>query len=64
MEPGTGAADNAAGVAVSMEAVRILKALGVKPRRTIRVVLWSAEEKGWLGSKRLRGSSTSVTSRR
>ena len=49
--PGTGAADNAAGVAVSMEAVRILKALGVRPRRTIRVVLWSAEEKGWLGSR-------------
>jgi carboxypeptidase Q len=49
--PGTGAADNAAGVAVSMEAVRILKALGVKPRRTIRIVLWSAEEKGWIGSK-------------
>ena len=49
--PGTGAADNAAGVAVSMEAVRILKALGVRPRRTIRVVLWSAEEKGWVGSK-------------
>ncbi len=49
--PGTGAADNAAGVAVSMEAVRILKALGVKPRRTIRVVLWSAEEKGWVGSR-------------
>ena len=49
--PGTGAADNGAGVAVSMEAVRILKALGVKPRRTIRVVLWSAEEKGWLGSR-------------
>ena len=48
---GTGAADNAAGCAVSMEAVRILQALGVKPRRTIRVVLWSAEEKGWLGSK-------------
>jgi hypothetical protein len=49
--PGTGAADNAAGVAVSMEAARILKALGVRPRRTIRVVLWSAEEKGWLGSR-------------
>jgi hypothetical protein len=49
--PGTGAADNAAGVAVSMEAVRILRTLGVKPRRTIRVVLWSAEEKGWVGSK-------------
>ncbi len=49
--PGTGAADNAAGVAVNMEAVRILQKLGLKPRRTIRVVLWSAEEKGWLGSK-------------
>jgi hypothetical protein len=49
--PGTGAADNAAGCAVSMEAVRILKALGVQPRRTIRVALWSAEEKGWVGSR-------------
>jgi len=49
--PGTGAADNAAGCAVCMEAVRILQELGVKPRRTIRIVLWSAEEKGWLGSK-------------
>jgi hypothetical protein len=49
--PGTGAADDAAGCAVSLEAVRILRALGVKPRRTIRVVLWSAEEKGWVGSK-------------
>ena len=49
--PGTGAADNAAGVAVSMEAVRILNAIGARPRRTIRVVLWGAEEKGWVGSK-------------
>jgi hypothetical protein len=49
--PGTGAADNASGCAVSLEAVRILEALGVRPRRTIRVVLWSAEEKGWIGSK-------------
>jgi len=49
--PGTGAADDAAGCAVALEAARILKALGVKPRRTIRVVLWSAEEKGWVGSK-------------
>jgi hypothetical protein len=49
--PGTGAADNAAGCAVCMEAVRILQALGLKPRRTIRVVLWGAEEKGWVGSK-------------
>jgi len=49
--PGTGAADNAAGCAVCMEAVRILKELEIKPRRTIRIVLWSAEEKGWVGSK-------------
>jgi len=49
--PGTGAADDAAGCAVTLEAVRILQALKVKPRRTIRVVLWSAEEKGWVGSK-------------
>ena len=47
----TGATDNAAGVAVMMEAVRILKALGVKPRRTIRVALWGGEEEGLLGSK-------------
>lgn len=49
--PGTGAADNGAGCAVCMEAVRILQTLGLKPRRTIRVVLWGAEEKGWVGSK-------------
>jgi len=48
---GTGATDNAAGVAVVMEAARILKALGVKPRRTIRVALWSGEEQGLLGSR-------------
>lgn len=46
----SGATDNAAGVAVMMEAVRILKALGVKPRRTIRIALWSGEEQGLLGS--------------
>ena len=49
--PGTGAADNGAGCAVCMEAVRILQALDLKPRRTVRVVLWGAEEKGWVGSK-------------
>jgi hypothetical protein len=49
--PGTGAADNAAGCAVNMEAVRILKTLDIKPLRTIRIILWSAEEKGWVGSK-------------
>ena len=48
---GTGATDNAAGVAMAMEAVRILTALGVQPRRTIRVVLWSGEEQGLLGSR-------------
>jgi hypothetical protein len=48
---GTGATDNAAGVAVAMEAVRILQALGVRPRRTIRIALWSGEEQGLLGSE-------------
>ncbi|MDQ3712227.1 MAG: M20/M25/M40 family metallo-hydrolase [Acidobacteriota bacterium] len=47
----TGATDNAAGVAVAMEAVRILQTLGLKPRRTIRVGLWSGEEQGLLGSR-------------
>jgi carboxypeptidase Q len=48
---GTGATDNGAGTVVAMEAVRILKALGVKPRRTIRIVLWTGEEQGLFGSK-------------
>jgi len=48
---GTGATDNAAGVAVAMEAVRIIKALGLQPRRTIRVALWSGEEQGLFGSR-------------
>ncbi|MGC2237283.1 MAG: M20/M25/M40 family metallo-hydrolase [Pyrinomonadaceae bacterium] len=47
----TGATDNAIGCAVMMEAVRILKAIGVKPRRTVRVALWSGEEQGLLGSQ-------------
>lgn len=47
----TGATDNAIGAAVMMEAARILQTLGVKPRRTIRVALWAAEEQGLLGSK-------------
>ncbi|MCC8362431.1 M20/M25/M40 family metallo-hydrolase [Lysobacter sp. A6] len=47
---GTGAADNGAGVAVMMEAMRILKAAGAKPDRTIRVALWTGEEQGLLGS--------------
>jgi len=48
---GTGATDNAAGSVVAMEAMRILKALGVKPRRTIRIALWSGEEQGLYGSQ-------------
>lgn len=47
---GTGATDNAAGVAVAMEAMRIIQALGLKPRRTIRIGLWSGEEQGLFGS--------------
>lgn len=47
---GTGATDNAAGCSVMMEAVRILKALNLKPARTIRIALWSGEEQGLLGS--------------
>jgi hypothetical protein len=48
---GTGATDNGAGCAVGMEAVRILQALGLKPRRTIRIALWSGEEQRLLGSR-------------
>jgi carboxypeptidase Q len=48
---GTGATDNAAGVSVAMEAVRILKALDLKPRRTIRIGLWTGEEQGLYGSR-------------
>lgn len=47
---GDGAADNAAGSAVVMEAARILAATGVRPKRTIRFALWNAEEEGLLGS--------------
>jgi carboxypeptidase Q len=46
----TGATDNAIGCAVMMEAARILQAIGVRPRRTIRVALWGGEEQGLLGS--------------
>ena len=48
---GTGATDNGAGSIVMMEAIRILKALDIKPRRTIRIGLWSGEEEGLLGSQ-------------
>jgi len=48
---GTGATDNGAGISVAMEAVRILEALELKPRRTIRIGLWTGEEQGMLGSR-------------
>src|SRR5512143_3441624 len=49
--PGTGATDDGAGSAVMMEALRILKAVDARPRRTIRVGLWGGEEQGFLGSR-------------
>jgi len=48
---GTGATDNGIGCAIMMEAARILQTVGAKPRRTIRVALWSGEEQGLLGSQ-------------
>ena len=51
-EPGgTGATDNASGCAIVMEAMRLLQAAGLEPRRTIRAALWGAEETGLLGSR-------------
>jgi carboxypeptidase Q len=50
-QAGTGATDNGAGSAVALEAVRILQTLGIKPRRTIRIGLWTGEEEGLLGSR-------------
>ncbi len=47
---GTGATDNGAGCAVAMEAVRILQSIGARPRRTIRVALWTGEEQDYFGS--------------
>ena len=47
----TGATDNAAGVAAMMEAMRILQAVGARPRRTVRLALWGGEEQGLLGSR-------------
>jgi len=64
---GTGATDNGAGVAATMEAVRILQALKLEPRRTVRIALWTGEEQGLLGSKayvaQQFGYYTNVTSR-
>jgi hypothetical protein len=51
MHTGKGATDNAAGVAVVMEAARILRALGLPMRRTVRLGLWTGEEQGLLGSR-------------
>jgi Zn-dependent M28 family amino/carboxypeptidase len=48
---GAGATDNGAGSVIMMEAMRILQALDVQPRRTIRIALWSGEEQGLLGSR-------------
>ena len=48
---GTGATDNAAGSAAMLEAVRVIKASGLKPKRTIRIALWTGEEQGLLGSR-------------
>jgi carboxypeptidase Q len=48
---GTGAVDDAAGCAVVMEAMRILKAMGVRPKRTIRAAFWTGEEEGFFGSR-------------
>jgi len=48
---GTGASDNADGSAAVLEAMRILKSVGARPKRTIRVALWGGEEEGLLGSK-------------
>jgi hypothetical protein len=48
--PATGATDNGAGSAMALEAIRLLKTVGAKPRRTIRVALWSGEEEGLYGS--------------
>ena len=50
-QAGTGSTDNAAGSSVMMEVMRILKTIGVQPKRTIRIGLWSGEEQGLLGSK-------------
>ena len=47
----TGAADNASGCIVMMEAMRIIKALGIQPKRTIRIALWGGEEQGLYGSR-------------
>jgi Zn-dependent M28 family amino/carboxypeptidase len=49
--PATGTTDNGIGSSIAIEAVRILKASGLKPRRTVRIGLWTGEEEGLLGSQ-------------
>src|SRR5947207_4929305 len=60
---GTGATDNASGVAVMMEAMRILKAVGAKPRRTIRIGLWGGEGKDCSGRRRTFRRTSPIPSR-
>ena len=54
---GTGATDNGAGSVMAMEAMRILKALNVQPRRTLRIALWSGEEQGPVRFRRVRAAA-------
>src|SRR4029077_7697163 len=56
---GTGATDNGAGSVVAMEAMRILKAIGVKPRRTIRIGPWTGQEQGLPASRGCRAAAAS-----
>ena len=60
----TGATDNAIGCAVMMDVVRMLQAVGVQPRRTIRIALWTAEEQGLLGSLPMCASTSAPSNRR
>ena len=60
---GTGATDNAAGSAVMLEAMRILKATGLPLRRTVRIALWTGEEQGLFGSQRMFGITLLFASR-
>ncbi len=60
---GTGATDNAAGSAVMMEAMRLLKVSGVKLRRTVRIGLWGGEEEGLLGSRSTSRRTTAIRRR-
>ena len=54
---GTGASDDGVGCIVTWEALRLMKKLGIRPRRTVRLVLWTNEENGLRGRHRLRGEA-------